>query len=82
MLQNQLEAYQEAEAGGSSLGLARGRVQRPKKAGNLQAAMSLLGEPLVYRQFCVSSFFIITKCVETKLFVIARHCRICGDRRS
>lgn len=67
ILRNELQAAQEAEAGGSSSNIARGRVQRPKGKIKLQAAMGLLDDPSTYREFCVSPIFILTKHVGTKL---------------
>jgi hypothetical protein len=63
MMECDLKTAQEAAAGGSNTEHAR--VECPKKVENLQAAMSLMDDGCTYHDFCVSPFFILTKCAGT-----------------
>jgi hypothetical protein len=65
-MKQKLEAAQEAAAGGSNTEHAQ--VVRPKKVGNIQAAMSL--DRWTYRAFRVSPFFILTKRVGTWSYLL------------
>jgi hypothetical protein len=70
-MQHELQATQEAAASGSNASNTEdGRVQRPKKIKNLQAAMSLSNDPMTYQLFRVGPFFILTKCIRTQSLFI------------
>jgi hypothetical protein len=75
-MQHELQATQEAAAGSSNTSGSNasntedGRVQRPKKIKNLQAAMSLSNDPMTYQLFRVGPFFILTKCIRTQSLFI------------
>ena len=66
MARHELRVAKEAAAGDSNTDdTVRALVKHPKIPGNLKAALSLTDDPERYKQFCVSPFFILTKCVRT-----------------